>query len=99
MIKNTECCILQSTLVEENVSEWKTYPEFSITHQIKHKLCLEKTLSVPKAVFSTAHMETSHHACLHCNPHKTDIAPQERSLMACADEVMCISLHGKLGDS
>lgn len=75
------------------VSEWKPYPELSITHQIKYELCLEKSC-VPKAVVSAAHMETSHHASLHRNAHKTDIAPQECSLVACAGGVMDVRLHG-----
>lgn len=50
MIKNIECCTSRSALVKYNVSEWKTCPEFSITHQIKYELCLEKTHSMPKAV-------------------------------------------------
>lgn len=84
--------------VKYNVSEWKTYPEFSITHQIKYELCLEKTCSVPKAVFSAAHRETSHRASLHRNPRKADIAPQECSLVAGAAGVMDGHLHGYIGD-
>lgn len=94
MIKNIECCASQSALVKYNVSEWKTYSEFSITHQIKYTLCLEKIYSVSKAGFSTAHVETSHRASLPCNPHKTDIAPQECNLMACAGGLTDVSLHG-----
>lgn len=94
MIKNIECCTSQSALVKYNASEWKTCPEFSITHQTKYELCLEKTYGAPKAVFSTADMETSHRVSLCCNPRKTDTAPQERSLPARASGEMDVSPHG-----